>query len=38
MRAFLDRLAKEEIDLKAIGLKGTLDRIIERLTASFGLQ
>lgn len=38
MRAFLERLAKEEIDLKAIGLRGTLEGIIERLAVSFGLQ
>ncbi len=38
MRAFVDRLAKEEIDLKAIGLKGTLGSYIERLSLSFGLQ
>lgn len=37
MRAFLERLAIEEIDLKAIGLKGRLEDYIERLTLSFGL-
>lgn len=37
MRAFLERLAIEEIDLKAIGLKGGLEDYIERLTLSFGL-
>lgn len=38
MRAFLALLALEKIDLKAIGLKGTLGDYIERLTLSFGLQ
>lgn len=38
MRTFLERLAKEEIDLKAIDLRGTLGGIIERLTVSFGLK
>lgn len=38
MRAFLELLALEKIDLKAIGLKGTLEDYIERLTLSFGLQ
>lgn len=38
MRAFLEHLANEEIDLKAIGLKGALGDYIERLTVSFGLQ
>ncbi|MBI6552346.1 hypothetical protein [Pseudomonas veronii] len=38
MRAFLELLALEKIDLKAIGLKGTLGDYIERLTLSFGLQ
>lgn len=37
MRVFVDRLAKEEIDLKSIGLKGTLGTYIERLILSFGL-
>lgn len=31
MRAFLQHLAKEEIDLKSIGLKGTLENYIKRL-------
>ena len=38
MRAFLQRLAQEEIDLKSIGLKGTLGSYIERLELNFGLQ
>lgn len=38
MRTFLERLALEEIDLKAIELKGALGDYIERLTVSFGLQ
>lgn len=38
MRAFLALLANEEIDLKAIGLKGALESYIQRLTLSFGLQ
>ena len=38
MRAFLALLAKEEIDLKAIALMGTMESYIERLTLSFGLQ
>ncbi|TPG88267.1 hypothetical protein EAH72_33465 [Pseudomonas caspiana] len=38
MRAFLELLAKEEIDLKAIDLRGTLKDYIERLASSFGLQ
>lgn len=37
MRAFLERLAKEEIDLNALKLKGTLESFIERLTLNFGL-
>ncbi|MBX8510185.1 hypothetical protein K5D34_10895 [Pseudomonas cichorii] len=37
MREFLERLAKEKIDLKSIGLKGTLENYIDRLTMSFGL-
>lgn len=37
MRAFLERLASEEINLKAIGLKGDVKDYIERLTLSFGL-
>lgn len=38
MRAFLELLAKEEIDLKGLKLKGTLESFIERLTLNFGLQ
>lgn len=38
MRVFLALLANEEIDLKAIGLKGALESYIKRLTLSFGLQ
>ena len=38
MRKFLKHLALEEIDLKALGLKGTTGEYIERLTLSFGLQ
>lgn len=38
MRAFLQRLAKEEINLKSIGLKGTLENYIKRLELNFGLQ
>ena len=38
MSAFLALLANEEIDLKAIGLKGALESYIQRLTLSFGLQ
>lgn len=38
MRVFLELLAKEEIDLKMLNLKGTLQGYIERLTVSFGLQ
>lgn len=38
MRIFVDRLAKEEIDLKSIGLKGTLDSYVDRLILSFGLR
>ena len=37
MRAFVERLAKEEIDLNALKLKGTLEGFIERLTLNFGL-
>ena len=37
MRAFVERLAKEEIDFKALKLKGTLEGFIERLTLNFGL-
>lgn len=37
MRAFLERLAKEEIDLNALKLKGTLAGFIERLSFNFGL-
>ncbi|WP_024646769.1 hypothetical protein [Pseudomonas syringae] len=37
MRAFLERLAKEDIDLKSIGLKGLLYDYIERLAAGFAL-
>ena len=37
MKAFLELLAKEEIDLKAIKLRGTLEDYIERLASSFGL-
>ncbi|WP_223508803.1 MULTISPECIES: hypothetical protein [unclassified Pseudomonas] len=37
MRAFVERLAKEEIDLNALKLKGTLESFIERLTLNFGL-
>ncbi|CRM63199.1 hypothetical protein [Pseudomonas sp. 44 R 15] len=38
MRAFLQRLAKEEINLKSIGLKGTLENYTKRLELNFGLQ
>lgn len=38
MKAFLLRLAQEEVDLKSIGLKGTLESYIERLALNFGLQ
>lgn len=38
MRAFLELLAKEEIDLRAIDLTGTMESYIKRLTLSFGLQ
>lgn len=38
MKAFLLRLAQEEVDLKSIGLKGTLESYIERLELNFGLQ
>lgn len=37
MRAFVERLAKEEVDLNALKLKGTLEGFIERLTLNFGL-
>lgn len=37
MRAFVERLAKEEIDLNALKLKGTLESFIARLTLNFGL-
>lgn len=38
MRAFLLRLAEEEFDLRAIGLRGVLGDHIERLSSSFGLK
>ena len=37
MRTFVERLAKEEIDLNALKLKGTLEGFIVRLTLNFGL-
>jgi hypothetical protein len=37
MRAFVERLAKEDFDLNALKLKGTLASFIERLTLNFGL-
>lgn len=36
MGEFLQALANEEVDLKAIGLKGSLEEHIERLSLSFG--
>lgn len=38
MRAFLEHLAKEEINLKDIGLKGSLELYVERLALSFGVK
>ncbi|QXH53222.1 hypothetical protein KSS94_08940 [Pseudomonas fakonensis] len=37
MAQFLEHLATEKIDFKALGLKGDLPSTIERLAASFGL-
>lgn len=37
MLAFVERLAKEGVDLKALNLKGTLDDFIARLKLNFGL-
>ncbi|MNR60778.1 hypothetical protein D3C85_1823480 [compost metagenome] len=38
MRTFLEHLAKEEINLKDIGLKGSLELYVERLALSFGVK
>ncbi|MNE98324.1 hypothetical protein D3C80_1968230 [compost metagenome] len=37
MKDFLQRLAKEEVNLKGIGLRGSLDDLITRIEQSFGL-
>ncbi|PYC22208.1 hypothetical protein [Pseudomonas mosselii] len=37
MALFLEHLAEEEMDLKAMGLKGTRESIIERLAIAFGI-
>ncbi|KPA92238.1 MULTISPECIES: hypothetical protein [Pseudomonas] len=37
MKEFLERLAKEEVNLKDIGLRGSLAELISRLEQSFGL-
>lgn len=37
MKDFLQRLAKEEVNLKDIGLRGSLDDLITRIEQSFGL-
>lgn len=37
MSRFLQKLAEEKVDLKAIGLRGTLEEHVARLSLSFGL-
>ncbi|MCO6055887.1 hypothetical protein NG726_04290 [Pseudomonas sp. MOB-449] len=38
MTQFLERLRREEVSLRDLGLKGSLEAIIERLAEGFGLQ
>lgn len=38
LQVFLTLLAKEEVNLKDLGLRGSLDDLVTRLEQSFGLE